>query len=277
MIKKKNNIRFQKGITLIALVISILVIIILAGVSISSILLGENSLFEKITQAEVEGKKAQYFEDIEFEIYNEYIERLDNAKEEQFILSIKNRLEQNLSSWVSSVNEIENNVLEVETKDNYEIIIDIDNINQSATIRKDSFEKIENEKIYTISFNSNCDYINAPNEIQKTSGVDVILPEISSTRYTYIFDGWGKLNTSTIAEYTAGSQYSEEGNKTLYAVWTPNYQSSVYVSGLNPTIGNVYTVNIIGSNAGTVWGDEIYTDDSNIAKAAVHARTSSNK
>jgi hypothetical protein len=34
-------------------------------------------------------------------------------------------------------------------------------------------------------------------------------------------------------------------------------------------IGEIYDYLIIGSEEGTVWGDKIYTDDSNIAKAAV--------
>ena len=44
---EKNN---QKGITLIALVITIIVLIILAGISIN-LVLGENGLFNKAKQA----------------------------------------------------------------------------------------------------------------------------------------------------------------------------------------------------------------------------------
>ena len=54
----------------------------------------------------------------------------------------------------------------------------------------------------------------------------------------------------------------------------PPIVNSTYSSNINCTdkrgkIGEEYCYNIKGSNEGTVWGDGIYTDDSNIAKAAV--------
>ena len=44
-----------------------------------------------------------------------------------------------------------------------------------------------------------------------------------------------------------------------------------YVDAMNRrnNVGNIYYYNIRGNDSGTVWGDHIYTDDSNIAKAAV--------
>ena len=44
-----------------------------------------------------------------------------------------------------------------------------------------------------------------------------------------------------------------------------------YVDAMNRrnNVGNIYYYNIKGNDSGTVWGDHIYTDDSNIAKAAV--------
>ena len=54
----------------------------------------------------------------------------------------------------------------------------------------------------------------------------------------------------------------------------PPIVNSTYSSNINcmdkrGKIGEEYCYNIKGSNEGTVWGDGIYTDDSNIAKAAV--------
>ena len=34
-------------------------------------------------------------------------------------------------------------------------------------------------------------------------------------------------------------------------------------------VGMIFSYNIKGSDSGTVWGDHIYTDDSNICKSAV--------
>ena len=54
----------------------------------------------------------------------------------------------------------------------------------------------------------------------------------------------------------------------------PRPENSDYTTNINAikkrgNIGEEYYYLIIGSNEGTVWGDNIYTDDSNIAKAAV--------
>ena len=54
----------------------------------------------------------------------------------------------------------------------------------------------------------------------------------------------------------------------------PPLVNSTYSSNINcmdkrGKIGEFYCYYIKGSNEGTVWGDGIYTDDSNIAKAAV--------
>ena len=48
-----------------------------------------------------------------------------------------------------------------------------------------------------------------------------------------------------------------------------DYSTSINAVNKRDNIGNEYYYKIKGSNEGTVWGDHIYTDDSNIAKAAV--------
>ena len=48
-----------------------------------------------------------------------------------------------------------------------------------------------------------------------------------------------------------------------------DYSTSINAVNKRDNIGKEYYYKIKGSNEGTVWGDHIYTDDSNIAKAAV--------
>ena len=48
-----------------------------------------------------------------------------------------------------------------------------------------------------------------------------------------------------------------------------DYSSNINAVNKRENIGREYYYQIIGSNDGTVWGDDIFTDDSNIAKAAV--------
>ena len=48
-----------------------------------------------------------------------------------------------------------------------------------------------------------------------------------------------------------------------------DYSTNIHAVNKRENIGKKYYYLIKGSNEGTVWGDHIYTDDSNIAKAAV--------
>jgi hypothetical protein len=48
-----------------------------------------------------------------------------------------------------------------------------------------------------------------------------------------------------------------------------SYSTNINCQNKRGNIGNTYGYLIKGSNEGSVWGDGIYTDDSNIAKAAV--------
>ena len=48
-----------------------------------------------------------------------------------------------------------------------------------------------------------------------------------------------------------------------------DYSTNIHAVNKRENIGKTYFYKIRGSNEGTVWGDHIYTDDSNIAKAAV--------
>ena len=80
--KKKNN-KYSKGITLIALVITIVVLIILAGVSIN-LVLGENGLFTRARQAAEDYQQAAINEQEMFNtLYNEIGTYVGNPPEEQ--------------------------------------------------------------------------------------------------------------------------------------------------------------------------------------------------
>ena len=48
-----------------------------------------------------------------------------------------------------------------------------------------------------------------------------------------------------------------------------SYSTNIHAVNKRENIGRKYCYKIKGSSEGTVWGDNIYTDDSNIAKAAV--------
>ena len=75
MKKQKEKLKQNKGITLIALVITIIVLLILAGVSIA-MLTGENGILSQAAKAKEETEKAQANE---AGILDEYSKFLNNA------------------------------------------------------------------------------------------------------------------------------------------------------------------------------------------------------
>lgn len=72
---------------------------------------------------------------------------------------------------------------------------------------------------YTISFNANGGS-GAPAAQTKTYGIDITLTSSQPTRNGYTFLGWARSNTAATADYVSGATYGENGNATLYAVWS---------------------------------------------------------
>ena len=86
----------QKGITLIALVITIIVLLILAGISIAT-LTGENGILKKATVAGEETKKAEYKEILEIIGNGLRPEKvIENLSAEEFIKRYKQAIEEEI-------------------------------------------------------------------------------------------------------------------------------------------------------------------------------------
>lgn len=83
----------------------------------------------------------------------------------------------------------------------------------------------------------------------------------------------GKATNTTYTCYVR--VYDEAGNykdsATISVKTAQAYSTSVNAVSLRGNNGQRFTFNIKGTTSGVVWGSDIYTDDSNIAKAAVHA------
>ena len=67
----KKNMKETKGITLIALVITIIVLLILSGISLS-LVLGENGILEKATGASIEYQIAKGREELSLDLISNY-------------------------------------------------------------------------------------------------------------------------------------------------------------------------------------------------------------
>lgn len=75
---------------------------------------------------------------------------------------------------------------------------------------------------YTISYNANGG-TGTPGNQTKTYGVALTLSSTIPTRTNYTFLGWGTAASATTATYVPGSQYSDNRDITLYAVWKLAY------------------------------------------------------
>ena len=114
----KKNLKNEKAITLIALVITIIVLLILAGISIAT-LTGNNGLLSKATSAKEETKKAEYKESLELIGAGLQIDkRRENWTTGVFMGKYKEAIENDKKFKGSLVKE-ENNKIKVTTKEGY--------------------------------------------------------------------------------------------------------------------------------------------------------------
>lgn len=115
---KKEN----KGITLVALIITIIILIILSGVTINSII-GQDGLLKKAQIASQEYKKAQAKEELDI-ILMEIKSKLINEKGNIFIDDVENELRKNNDIKIKEINKEDLEII-VNYK-NYDFIIDKD-------------------------------------------------------------------------------------------------------------------------------------------------------
>ena len=238
----KEKLKNSKGITLIALVITIILLLIIAVIVIN-ITLGNNGIVNRANEAVILQKKGQYFEEIQLEIVEEQMERILQTKNERFIESLEKRLEGTQSAsaqttksypkkpWVDNAeiclpNAIKN-LLVVYTVEGYQIVIDVDNENNIATIREGSFVKPEE---CTISFNGN-GASGSVASITTSKGLSIELPVNGFTKAGYAFAGWFEDEECETDRYNPGEAYPVSGDKTLYAKWSENIATITYNAG----------------------------------------------
>ena len=105
---------------------------------------------------------------------------------------------------------------------------------------------IWNPDKYTVSYNANGGS-GAPAAQTKTHDINLTLSSTTPTRTGYTFLGWSTNSSATTASYSAGGNYTENGNVTLYAVWSVN-SYSFNLNILNPDGSEPYST----GEAGTV-------------------------
>ena len=174
--KKRNT-----GITLIALIVTIVVLIILAGVSIN-MLVGENGIITQAQQSKIENEKAEIIEKIQLEIADKQTENLGTINEDEFY---------EILGKYGTVSADETTL--TTTKGNYELLIsDIYSGEIESYLITTSIESWE----YTIS------------------GTDIILEKYIGTEAEIFVPDTFKLNNilyNTVLKRTRSSWPTSEG------------------------------------------------------------------
>ncbi len=101
---------------------------------------------------------------------------------------------------------------------------------------------------YEITFDANGGE-NAPAGIVKSHYISVILPAAIPTKTGFGFAGWAESPSGTV-KYLPGSEYSANGNATLYAVWTEDKYDITFDA--NGGMGAPYALSVSKSLTATL-------------------------
>ena len=133
----KRKIKEKRGITLVSLVVTIIVLLILSAVSVA-MLTGENGIFKTAQKAKIESQKADYRETIELSKVEEGInKKLNRTKKEKLegiynILRNGEKFKKDVDSSKASMELIDNDELEprivIKTKEGWKYTVTVDGI-----------------------------------------------------------------------------------------------------------------------------------------------------
>ena len=218
-IKKEKDIK-QKGITLIALIVTIIILIILAGVTIAT-LTGENGILTRASDAKVITEISALKEDIDVYVVGEElnnvegIERYPIIKEETMesinkdLLSIE--LKQKMSKWANTAQNGE--------------IATIDTIDYSKFYKIDK-EKVETAKafegdLYLIEVEGEYKVISINEVVYQKEEINIIIPldDIAEPEYITVgnntYKWYGNGDLAVIGELNSNSGITSEENTNI--------------------------------------------------------------
>ena len=101
---EKNYAKKQRGITLIALVVTIVILLILAGISLN-IVLGNNGIITKAQEAKIANNHSTVYEAMQLQYDNYYTESTTGENDADFITDLKNKsiLDENMDVNVETL------------------------------------------------------------------------------------------------------------------------------------------------------------------------------
>ena len=234
----------KKGITLIALVITIIVLLILAGISIA-MLTGNNGILTQAQKAKTNNSEAGAKEKIEVEILGS-IDKTGKFNKEKF----KENIKKNLNLKDEDIKENERNTIIVEIDDN-SIAIDKDGniagINTIVEVNTDTVtqEKIENPSEITYSWQELKEIANA---ISSNNAIGEDTASVIVTKK-------GESSTLTVGDYTT-VKYDNTAKKVRILGFNTDTKTDGKKAGITfefLTILSNDRMNMINTNEGG-WG-----------------------
>ena len=136
---KKDKLKQNSAITLIALVLTIVVLLILSGISIS-VVLGKNGILDKANEAKYLTKLREYEEKVTLIVSSEKTLKVTENKEERLIKLVYNKLDE--QEWVGMLStkeqddELEEDEIKVITTDNFRIVAKIEDDGKVTFIKE---------------------------------------------------------------------------------------------------------------------------------------------
>ena len=209
--------RERKGITLVALVVTVIVLLILAGVSIN-LVAGSNGILNRATKAVDVTNMAKIKEDIELKIAEMQMDYYsDNSLRNQYA-NVNEYIKAELEKGVELPNGAEISC-DTTGKLSYEGV-EIGTLNQDGSVSIDG--ELSGSQIvrkYTVSYNANGGQ-GGPSSARYADGETVTVNFTNiPTQAGCTFLGWAKSADATTPEFTNSGSFTVSGNTILYAVW----------------------------------------------------------
>ena len=208
----------EKGVTLIALAITVIVILILAGISIGT--LKNDGTLDK-TQSSAKIETAAEEENVLRLAYTQMEMSEGIANSNLTLDSFKTYMSKHTKEYY-----IDENVSETEktkalaTTENATKFVKVifENTGNSYIIGLSEETEKPTYDYYVITYDANSG-ANAPNEQYNRIGYPTIIASDEPNKDNYNFEGWAISSSSKEVSYTPGSTYNGGIDITLYAVW----------------------------------------------------------
>ena len=216
----------NKGITLIALVITIIVLLIITGITISE-LVSNDSIIVKTQKAKEENLKNQIFEEMKLKIYEIQTEKRGNATLKDVVEYFKNDGENEYILSLTLISSIKGDIPDVSNANELYVIYKGYQFKIKSNLEIEIIDKAENEILEKNYIIYDCNGgENGPEPQDKNN---ITISNIKPEREGYVFIGWGTNKNDKKVLYKSGENYNGNSSITLYALWGKKLDYIVYI------------------------------------------------